>query len=74
MRNNAVRPAQRRTRVGSFVAGLSTLASIWPTVTPATRAPNRSDLEALRGDGVRIGDDMRRVIERERMRVQASEG
>jgi hypothetical protein len=73
MRNNAVRPAQRRTRVGSFVAGLSTLASIWPAVSPNTRAPSRTDLEALRGDSARIGDDMRRVIDRERARVETAQ-
>lgn len=64
---------KRNSRVGSLIAGLGSLAAIWPTVTVATRAPARSDLDALRGDSLRIGADMRRVIERERERVTAAE-
>ena len=64
--------ARYRTRLGTLVAGLGSLVTIWPTVTPATRPPVRSDLDALRGDTVRIGDDMRRVIERERERAQTA--
>lgn len=57
-------------QAGGLISGFGALASIWPAVTPATRPPQRSDLEALRGDSLRIGDDMRRVIERERERVE----
>lgn len=63
---------KRKSRVGSLIAGLGSLAAIWPTVTVATRVPVRSDLEALRSDGRRIGADMRRVIERERVRDAAA--
>lgn len=62
----------KRSRLGSLVAGLGSLAAVWPTVTPATRVPARSDLEALRGDADRIGADMRRVVERERVRVETA--
>ncbi|TNC05221.1 hypothetical protein FF100_36030 [Methylobacterium terricola] len=63
---------KRKTLGGSFLAGLGALASIWPAAPVASRYPHRSDLEALRGDRQRIGADMRRVIDRERARVQAS--
>ena len=64
---------KRNSRVGSLIAGLGSLAAIWPTVTVATRPPVRSDLDALRGDGMRIGADMQRVIDRERARVETAE-
>lgn len=60
-----------KTHAGSLVAGLGALASIWPS-TPPVRYPHRSDVEALRGDAVKIGSDMRVVIERENARVKAS--
>ncbi len=59
-----------RTRLGSFFAGLSALASVWPASGP-TRYPHRDEAEALLRDGLRVGDDMRIVIERERVRAQA---
>ena len=65
-------PVSKLTRLGSLAAGLGSLASVWPIVTPATSMPSRSDLDALRGDAVRIGDDMRRVVERERQRVETT--
>jgi hypothetical protein len=71
MRTYALSIPKRKTRVGSFVAGLGALASVWPAATVVTRYPHRSDLDALRSDGQRIGADMRRVIDRERERVQA---
>lgn len=58
------------TRLGSFLAGLSALISIWPASAPL-RYPHGDEAEALRGDGLRIGDDLRGVIERERTRAQA---
>lgn len=63
---------KRKSRVGSLVAGFGSLVAVWPTVTVDTRAPARSDLDALRGDAVRIGDDMRRVIDRERERAKTA--
>lgn len=74
MSRYAFSAAKRRTRLGNLIAGVGTLASIWPTVTVATRYPNRTDFEALRSDGEQIGADMRRVIDRERARVQTSQG
>ncbi|KAB7785794.1 hypothetical protein F8B43_1195 [Methylorubrum populi] len=62
----------QRTRLGSLLAGLSTLASIWPSSTTPLRYPHRDEAEALLADGFRIGDDMRVVIERERTRAQAT--
>lgn len=59
------------TRLGSLIAGLGTLASISPSVG-IIRYPHRSDAEALRGDAIRIGGDMQRVIDRERALVKAS--
>lgn len=52
----------------SFVAGLGALASIWPQGTP-TRYPYASAMDALRRDGVQIGRDLSRVIERENARL-----
>ncbi|HEV7436955.1 MAG TPA: hypothetical protein VGO22_19135 [Pseudorhizobium sp.] len=54
--------------VSSFVAGLGAMAAIWPTTTPM-RYPHASTTEALRGDAVRIGSDMRRVIAREKLKA-----
>lgn len=62
------RKASAKRLVGSFVAGLGTLAAIWPTSAPA-RYPHRSELDALRSDARKIGDDLRRVINREQQRV-----
>lgn len=60
---------QRTTRLGSFLAGLGALVTIIPVpVTPA-RYPHRDEAEALRGDGYRVGDDFRRVLERERAKT-----
>ncbi|MDV2987773.1 UNVERIFIED_CONTAM: hypothetical protein Q9R58_26040 [Methylobacteriaceae bacterium AG10] len=61
-----------RTRLGSLLAGLSALASLWPSSTAPLRYPHRDEAEALLGDGLRIGDDLRVVIERERARAQAA--
>jgi hypothetical protein len=58
-----------RTRFGSFIAGLGALASIWPAGGPPPY-PHRSDAEALREDTVRIGGDMRRVIDREHAQIE----
>lgn len=54
-----------------FVAGFASLASF--AVPPTTRLtyPHRSEMEAMRADWFRIGDDMADVIERERRRVEA---
>ncbi len=60
----------QRTRLGSFLAGLSALSSVWPNATEPMRYPHRDEAEALLGDGLRIGDDMRVVIEREWARAQ----
>lgn len=54
--------------VSSFIAGLGAVASIWPQTSPV-RYPHPSDFDALRRDGMRIGRDMRIVIDRERERV-----
>ncbi len=62
----------QRTRLGSFLAGLSALSSIWPAAAEPMRYPHRDETDALLGDGLRIGDDMRIVIERERARAQAT--
>ncbi|GJE73863.1 MULTISPECIES: hypothetical protein [Methylorubrum] len=59
-----------RTRLGSFFAGLSALVSVWPASDPA-RYPHRDEADALLSDGLRIGNDMRVVIEREHIRAQA---
>ena len=61
-----------RTALGSFVAGAGALASIWPAAQPA-RYPHRSETEALRGDFVRIGTDMRRVIKRQNAQLKEIE-
>lgn len=61
----------RKTRLGSLIAGFGALISIWPATQPP-RYPHRSEAEALFGDGVRIGNDMRRVIEREQKRAKNS--
>ncbi len=62
-------PSQR-TRLGHFLAGLGALASIWPASAAPARYPHRDEAEALHADGLRIGDDMRAVIEGERARAQ----
>lgn len=59
---------QRKTRLGSFLAGLSALITIMPAPASPPRYPHRSEADALRGDGYRVGDDFRRVLDRERMR------
>lgn len=66
--------AARRTtaRSSSFVAGLGALVSLWPPSQPA-RYPHRSDLDALRSDAVKIGDDMRRVVDRRHAQLKARE-
>lgn len=56
---------------GRAVAGLGALASIWPA-TPPARYPHRSDIDALRSDWVKIGEDMQRVIEHENAQLEAS--
>lgn len=56
----------QRTRLGSVLAGLSALASIWPSPDTPLRYPHRDEADALFADGVRVGDDMRIVIERTR--------
>lgn len=61
----------RKTRLGSFIAGFGALISIWPASQPP-RYPHRSEAEALFGDGVRIGDDFRLVLERERANAKAA--
>ncbi len=62
---------QRTTRLGSFLAGLSALITIVPPQMPVPRYPHRSEADALRGDGYRVGNDFRRVLDREREREQA---
>lgn len=62
------RTASAKRIAGSFVAGLGAMAAIWPSSAPA-RYPHRSDMDALRGDAKRVGDDMRRVIRREHERL-----
>lgn len=59
-------------RTGSFVAGVGALVSIWPPSTPP-QYPKRTEMQALRSDALRIGDDMRRVIDREYGRLKTSE-
>lgn len=51
----------------SFVAGLGAIVSVWPQ-TSVPRYPHASATDALRADGVQIGRDMTRVIEREHAR------
>ncbi|MGY2048278.1 hypothetical protein [Methylobacterium sp. JK268] len=63
---------ERTSRPGSFVAALGALVRAWPSAKRAPRYPHRPDLDALRGDGLRIGADMRRAITREGARVEAS--
>ena len=63
---------ERSTRLSGFIAGLGTLVAIWPAGTAPLRYPHRSESDALRGDGQKIGDDMRRVIERERANAKAT--
>jgi hypothetical protein len=65
------RTAASMARIHSFIAGLGALASIWPATQPI-RYPHRSSADALRSDAVRIGQDMRRVIERERAQLEAA--
>lgn len=68
------RPALRKaltTQASSFIAGMGALASIWPASDPLSY-PKRTEMQALRSDAVRIGDDMRRVIDRENARLKAS--
>lgn len=65
-----IQKSPERTRLGSLFAGLSALVSVWPASGPA-RYPHRDEGEALLRDGIKIGDDMRVVIERERVRAQA---
>jgi hypothetical protein len=59
------------TKIGSFVAGLGALVTLWPAGHPL-RYPHRSDSDALFRDGVRVGEDMQRVIDREDARLKAS--
>jgi hypothetical protein len=53
-----------REALSAFFRGLGNLASIWPVTTVSERQSARSDLDALRSDTTRIGDDMRRAISR----------
>lgn len=62
---------ERKSRLGSLIAGMGALASIWPPTSAPLRYPHQSEAEALRGDTYRIGRDMHRVIERERARLEA---
>lgn len=64
--------ARARQFAASFVAGLGALASIWPQGAPA-RYPHASTIDALRRDGVQIGRDMSRVIERENARLKTKQ-
>ena len=66
---SAERPvaAPRTRRSGAWVA-LDALATLWPTVSEPIPYPHRDVAEALRSDVVRIGDDLRGVIEREAAR------
>lgn len=56
-------------RMSGFIAGLGAIATIWPTSAPY-RYPHSSSMEALRGDAVRIGSDMRKVIERQNATIK----
>jgi hypothetical protein len=64
----------RRARqfAASFAAGMGALASLWPQAS-LPRYPHASATDALRGDGVRIGRDMQRVIERDGARGKAKQ-
>lgn len=62
----------RKNRLSGFIAGLSTLVSIMAVNSAPARYPHRSEADALFGDGVRIGDDMRKVIAREHVREKAA--
>lgn len=53
------------TRFASFVTGLGAVAAIWPAGA-AYRYPHSSASEALRGDGFRVGADLKRVIDRQK--------
>ncbi|WP_375463365.1 hypothetical protein [uncultured Methylobacterium sp.] len=61
----------QKTRLGSFIAGLGGLVSFRPAGAEPLRYPHRDEADALRGDGLRIGNDLRGVIARERARAQA---
>ena len=60
----------RRRRTFGYRAGLDALAAIWPVSSEPIRYPHRDEAEALRSDFLRIGDDLRGVIEREAAREQ----
>ena len=59
---------QPTTRFSSFLTGLSELISLAPDVEEPTFYPHRDEADALRSDGLRIGEDLRVVIDRERTR------
>ena len=63
---------QQKTRLGSFLAGLGALATFWTLPGAPMRYPHRNEADALKRDGIRIGDDLHRVIEWERTRAQAA--
>ena len=52
-----------RTFAKELFLGLGQLANVWPAVK-VQGYPHRDELEALRSDTKRVGDDMRRVIGR----------
>lgn len=72
MRTKRHTPPHWRKR-GSFwagiVAGFASLAS-FPAQSPPIRYPHASDWSALRGDWLRIGQDMRTVVDREHARIE----
>jgi hypothetical protein len=59
---------QRTTRLGSFLSGLSELITIAPEAEEPVFYPHRDEADALRSDGIRIGEDLRVVIDRESVR------
>ncbi|WP_091943660.1 hypothetical protein [Methylorubrum salsuginis] len=66
----AKRVSKPMTRLGSFLVCLGVLADIWPASSEPLRYPHHDEAEALFGDGLRSGDDMRIVIERAQATVK----
>lgn len=72
-KQTASKVRQQRSRsgfTGKFIAGLATLLTL--TGPSAASTLPRSDSNALRGDFVRIGNDMKIAIAKERKREQTA--